>query len=193
MGLILASSSPSRKLVLARAGIPFMVVPSRINENINISLRPRRFVQTLANRKAKVVAADHPKDVVIGCDTVVWFENQIIGKPKDEEDAFSMLRQLCGHTHYSYTGVCIIGNGYFRTTCSRVSLSFYNLTDQQIRAYLKTGEYKWKAGGYSSQEGGAAFLERINGDPSSVLGLPLSKVLILLREIAPELKGVLDS
>ena len=104
-----------------------------------------------------------------------------------------MLRRLCGHTHYSYTGVCIIGNGYFRTTYTRVSPSFNKLTDQRIRAYLKTDEYKWKAGGYSSHEVGAAFLKRINGDPSSVLGLPLSKVLNLLREIAPELKGILDS
>ena len=190
MELILASSSPSRKSVLARAGIPFRVVPSRINENIDNSLQPHRFVQTLANRKAKAVAADYPEDVVIGCYTIVWFENQIIGKPIDEKYAFAMLRRLCGHTHYSYTGVCIIGNGYVRTTYSRASLSFYNLTDQQIRAYLKMGEYKWKAGGYSSQEGGAAFLRKINGDPSSVPGLPLSKMLNLLREIAPDLKAI---
>ncbi len=192
MELILASTSPSRKAVLALSGISFKVVPSNAEKVIDQSQPPHKIVIGLARLKAERVAQDYPDDVVIGCDTIVWIEGRILGKPADAEAAFEMLRLLCGRTHYSYTGVCIRRGRKIKTFSSKVTIAFHDLTDAQIRAYLQTGEPFGKAGAYSSQEGAATFLKKINGNPTSVLGLPLSQLMIELDRIAPELKGILS-
>ena len=190
--LILASTSQSRKTVLELSGIPFKVVPPKVKEVIDPGQPPQDIVMELARLKAESVASDYPDDVVIGCDTIVWIDGRILGKPDNEEEAFEMLRLLCGRTHYSYTGVCICRDGKNRIFSSTAAIKYYDLKDSQIRAYLKTGEWKGKAGAYSSQEGAATFLEKIDGNPSSILGLPLSQLIIELNSIAPSLKGILD-
>lgn len=192
MELILASTSPSRKAVLALSGIPFKVVPSNVPEVIDHSQPPREIVKGLAKLKADKVAQLFPDDVVVGCDSIVWIDGHILGKPLNEDEAFEMLRLLCGHTHYSYTGVCIRRGLKTRTFSSKVAITFYDLTASQIRAYIQTGESIGKAGAYSSQEGAATFIKKLNGNPSSVLGLPLSQLMIELEKIAPELKGILN-
>lgn len=191
--MILASTSPSRKAVLALSGIPFKVVPSNIEEIIDPSQPPHEIVMGLARLKTDSVAQDYPKDVVVGCDTIVWIEGRILGKPADADAAFEMLRLLCGRTHYSYTGVCIRRGRKIKSLFSKVAIDFYDLTDAQIRAYLQTGESFGKAGAYSSQEGGATFLKKISSNPTSILGLPLSQLMIELNRIAPELEGILSN
>ncbi len=192
MELILASTSPSRKAVLALSGIPFKIVPSNAEEVIDQRQPPDKIVMELAKLKAEKVAQDYPDDVVIGCDTIVWINGRILGKPADAEAAFEMLRLLCGRTHYSYTGVCIRRGRKIKTFSSKVAIEFHDLTDAQIRSYVQTGESFGKAGAYSSQEGATMFVKTINGNPTSILGLPLSQLMIELDKIAPELKGILS-
>ena len=189
IALILASSSSSRRELLALSGLEFTVVKSDVDEIIESGLTPQKIVMSLARQKAQAVAAHYPQDVIIGCDTLVWIDGQILSKPADEESAFQMLRLLCGNTHYSYTGVCLISGNKERRFYEKTAIEFYPQSDAQIQAYVQTGESMGKAGGYSIMEGAATFARTVNGNFTSVLGLPLSRLLLELNEFYP---GLMD-
>ncbi len=173
--LILASASPRRRELLELAGYDFRVVTSEVEEIINPQLEPNELVMSLAEQKAGAVAEKSPESAVIGADTVVVLDGRIMGKPKDEQDAIRMLKQLSGRVHDVYTGVCIViaGNAHSFFECTRVR--FCELCDDEIAAYVATGEPMDKAGAYGIQGKGCVLVEGIEGDYFNVVGFPVSR------------------
>jgi len=204
--IILASQSPRRRELLAQIGVPFTVEVSDTDENVS-GTEPHVIVQELARRKALAVASHHVGEAVyvIGADTIVVYEGEILGKPKNPADARRMLRELSGNVHQVYTGVCVIevsgdkggcgeyrdcarsGYGSVRETAFAEKTDVYvaPLTDAEIDAYIATGEPFDKAGSYGIQGIFARHIEKIKGDYTNVVGLPVGR---LWRE---KLKGIL--
>lgn len=202
--IILASASPRRKELLEQIGISFDICPAKGEEIITKEV-PHEVVEELASQKAKEVAgmvkayeASHeelmtPQDImVIGADTIVAYENQILGKPKDEADAFRMLSMLAGNTHSVYTGVSIVLLG----ASGKVGeLTFYEKTDvvmrqmeeEEIRRYIATGEPMDKAGAYGIQGKCAIYIDKINGDYNNVVGLPVAAIYRELKKLGIDL------
>lgn len=198
--IILASASPRRKELLEQIGLTFDICPAKGEEVITKTI-PAEVVKELASQKAKEVAAmvksyeeKHeelmtPQDImVIGADTIVAYEDQILGKPKDEEDAYRMLSMLSGNTHSVYTGVSIILLG----ASGKVGeLNFYEKTDvvmrqmdeNEIRRYIATGEPMDKAGAYGIQGKCAIFIDKIDGDYNNVVGLPIAAIYRELKKL----------
>lgn len=176
--IILASSSPRRKELLSNMGLDFSVCVSDADEStVSKEVPPYIYVQELAFLKAAAVAKDAAKNtVVIGADTIVVNNGEILGKPKDEEDAFTMLKSLSGKTHQVYTGYCVMRVSDAYTVCERVctDVTFKELSDEKIDGYIKTGEPMDKAGAYGIQGYGAMLIESINGDYFNVVGLPIN-------------------
>ncbi len=175
--LILASQSPRRKELLTLAGLPFSCEPSHADESIPNGMAPEDVPEYLAGRKAKDVFARHPDDVVLGVDTLVVLHGQILGKPKTPEEACGILRSLSGQVHRVYTGVDILSRERESTFTDVTKVEFYDLTEEEIRWYVSTGEPMDKAGAYGIQGKGALFVRRIHGDFYSVMGMPLAKVV----------------
>ena len=203
--IILASQSPRRRELLAQIGVPFTVEVSDTDENVS-GTEPAVIVQELARRKALAVASHHAGEAVyvIGADTIVVYEGEILGKPKDPADARRMLRELSGNAHQVYTGVCVVevpgdeggcgedsapqgGCRSIRETAfaERTDVFVAPLTDAEIDAYIATGEPFDKAGSYGIQGIFARHIEKIEGDYTNVVGLPVGR---LWRE---KLKGIL--
>ena len=178
--MILASASPRRKELLASMGISFTVVVADATEATEGS--PDEVVMENARRKAMAVAQLHPGRMVLGSDTVVCVEGHVLGKPKDKEDAFRMLRSLSGREHQVYTGVCLIKDGKNDVRCDKTDVYFASLTDDEIQAYILTGEPMDKAGAYAIQGIAGMYVEKINGSFSNVIGLPTSLVRQMLRD-----------
>ena len=174
--LILASGSPRRKELLETAGLDFKVIVADVDEKIPDGATPREAVKALALQKAQAVAKDYEQSIVIGADTVVVCDGEILGKPKDEDDAFNMLRSLSGCTHTVCTGVALINGTEIRNFCEVTEVEFYNLSDEEIKVYIKTGEPMDKAGAYGIQGKGCVLVKQIVGDYFNVVGLPVSKV-----------------
>ncbi len=172
---ILASQSPRRKELLTRAGYAFDIIVSEVDENIPNSLSPQDAVLLLARRKAEAVSAQYPGAVVLGCDTVVALDGRILGKPADAAEAKAMLLSLSGNTHTVYSGVCVTNGtettGFFTAT----DVTFYPLAEATVDSYVATGEPMDKAGAYGIQGLGCVLVERIRGDYSNVVGLPLAE------------------
>ncbi|ANB59917.1 Maf family protein [Anoxybacteroides amylolyticum] len=179
--LILASSSPRRRQLLEMAGLRFDVLVSEIDEQIQSNESPEQIVQTLAVQKAKAVQPTNPNAYIIGADTIVVYNGQILGKPKTTEEAHEMLRALSGKTHDVFTGVAIISPHEETTFVEWTEVTFWELTEEEIAAYIETGEPMDKAGAYGIQGRGALFVKRIVGDYYAVMGLPLAKTV---RELA---------
>jgi septum formation protein len=176
MKVILASGSPRRRELLTQADIEYEVCPADIEENTNETL-PAKVVEDLSRQKAMAVAADHVGQIVLAADTVVAFDDKILGKPADEEDAFRMLTELSGRTHQVYTGVTIVAeDGSIKTFSECTDVTMYENSEEQIRAYIESGEPMDKAGAYGIQGLGAVLVERISGDYNNVVGLPLARV-----------------
>ncbi len=175
MKLVLASKSPRRSEILKNAGIDFTVRVADADETIPNGIKPQDAVVFLAARKAMAVerASD---EVVLGADTVVVLENQVLGKPQNREDAFNMIKSLSGRTHSVFTGVCIIGEGHSMTFAEETKVEFLPLTDSEINAYIDTNEPYDKAGAYGIQGLASKFVRRINGDYFNVVGLPISAI-----------------
>ena len=177
--IILASASPRRKELLEQIGVRFEIRPSEGEENITLAA-PEDVVKELAYQKAAEVAATAGEDaVVIGADTVVALDRQILGKPKDEQDACRMLRMLQGNTHAVYTGVCVIRNGKTEARVSfyeKTTVTVYPMSQQEIQAYIASGEPVDKAGAYGIQGSFAAFIREIRGDYNNVVGLPVARL-----------------
>jgi septum formation protein len=176
--LILASTSPRRKLLLEMLGIEFEVRPSHIPEVLGLDEAPRQFALRLSREKALAV----PGDLVLGADTTVLLGNTLLEKPVDEADALRILRQLQGNTHEVITSIALVSNGLVRQATDITQVTFRPADDAYLRAYIATGEPMDKAGAYGIQGYGAALIERINGDFFGVMGLPVRLVLQLLGE-----------
>lgn len=186
--LILASASPRRKEILKNVGLEFEVLVSDTDEeSIKAENLPvPMYVQELALLKASSVAKMKIADdsLIISADTVVCADGKILGKPKDDEDAFRMLKMLSGKCHSVFTGVCVMRTKNAFSVCGSVETKVYfkNLSDEQINSYIKSGESKDKAGAYGIQGIGSLLVEKIDGDYFNVVGLPVSKLSEILRE-----------
>jgi len=176
MSLILASASPRRRELLARFGVPFATDPAGGPEVPPAGADARETVAALSAGKASLCAARHPGDLIIGADTVVELGGTILGKPRDEEDAFSMLRALSGNMHRVWTGVTLARDSELITGVEMTSVFFRPLSDREIRAYIASGEPMDKAGAYGIQGLASLFVERIDGDYFNVVGLPLCRL-----------------
>ncbi|KEK26379.1 Maf family protein [Bacillus gaemokensis] len=180
--LILASGSPRRKELLELANVPFEIVVSEVEETIGAYSSPSDIVMSLALQKASAVAEDHDDCVVLGADTIVTYESRILGKPSDEAEAKEMLQLLSGKTHEVYTGVALISKEKTVTFYERTEVTFWELTAEEIDAYIRTKEPLDKAGSYGIQGKGAIFVQHIQGDYYSVVGLPISRLVRELKQ-----------
>lgn len=186
MQLILASQSPRRKELLGLFRIPFDIRVADIDEAMDSEKPAQQEVARVSYAKAAAVAHG-PEDVVIAADTIVVCAGQILGKPRDEADAFRMLRLLSGRDHQVMTGMTVL-RGDRAVTCTEITdIHFRELTDREIRAYIRTGEPMDKAGSYGIQGGAALFAEKMSGDYYNVMGLPVCRLGQILKQIAPEL------
>ncbi len=172
--LILASKSPRRKELMEYIGEEFEIASAQVDESYDESLSPCEVVEYLS--KIKAMPLKNEKDIVIGADTVVATDNKILGKPKDEDDAFLMLKTLSGKEHKVYTGVTLIKGEKTKTFSVETKVYFYPLTDEEIKEYIKTGEPMDKAGAYGIQGKGCLLIEKIDGDYFNVVGLPVSRL-----------------
>ncbi|HVI09156.1 MAG TPA: Maf family protein [Candidatus Binatia bacterium] len=182
--LVLASASPRRQELLRHAGIPFTVAPANIDETPRPGESARDCAERLAREKSLAVFRTRPDDYVLGADTVVVVDEEILNKPVDAEDAGRMLRLLSGRTHAVITGVCLLGPA-FPCAGSRSETTLVTMTEiseQEIRDYIKTGEPMDKAGAYAIQGMASRWIPRIEGDYSNVVGLPVAMVYGMLRE-----------
>lgn len=180
MRIVLASASPRRKELLSRLYDTFIIDPAKIDETLPDDIGAEFAPLFLSAAKADEVASRHKNDLVIAADTVVVCGRRILGKPKDREDAKRMLKALSGVEHKVLTGCCISYKGENIGFTSESYVRFYPLTDEEIEAYLDTGEPMDKAGAYGIQGEGALLIENIDGDYYGVIGLPIAR---LKREI----------
>ncbi|MFD3449555.1 Maf family protein [Microbacteriaceae bacterium 4G12] len=179
--LILASGSPRRKELLEHLQMPFSIVTSQVEEVVDPKLTPSEVVMSLALQKAADVAKEYSDHIVLGADTIVTYNSLILGKPTNKEEAVHMLRMLSGNTHEVFTGVAFVLGEQVHTFYERTEVTFWELTDDEIRAYVETGEPLDKAGSYGIQGLGAVLVKRISGDYYSVVGLPISRVVRELK------------
>lgn len=178
--IILASASPRRQELLKQINIRHQIQIVDIDETPHSDESPYDYVQRLAIEKATAcVQKFHPKLPVLAADTSVVFNGKIMGKPKDENDAFTMLRELSGNTHQVFTAIALFGQKQ-HAALSITDVTFKTLSDAEIRAYWHSGEPLDKAGSYAIQGVASAFIERINGSFSGVMGLPLFETAQLL-------------
>ena len=190
--LVLASASPRRRDLLAGAGLRFEIVPADVAEEARAGEAPRALVERLASEKAASVRdrlPARPRRLVLGSDTVVVLDADILGKPRDPEHAVAMLRRLAGRTHTVWTGVAVATTGAaalcVRSVESRVTL--HPVGEAELRAYVATGEPLDKAGSYALQGQGRRLVSRVDGSESNVIGLPLEETLELLAAAGLEL------
>ena len=181
---ILASQSPRRQALLDRIGVPFQVQVSPADEALAEPKPPSAVVQTLAQRKVRPVASEHPSALVLAADTVVTHDGEILNKPEDPSHAREMLRRLSGTTHTVHTGIALAQAATDReaTAGEGTDVRLAPLSDAEIRAYVESGSPMDKAGGYGIQDHTAPFfVERIEGDYYNVVGLPLRRLYQTLR------------
>jgi len=190
--LVLASASPRRQELLRNAGIPFTVYPANIPELPRAEESPRACAERLAREKARAVLRQQPGKLVLGADTIVVVDREILGKPRDEADAMHMLRLLSGRTHQVITGVCLVGTlrtehqkleAGFEDTRSETTLVYMTtLSAEDINSYIASGEPMDKAGAYAIQGTASRWIPRIEGDYFNVVGLPVALVQRMLQE-----------
>lgn len=179
--LVLASSSPRRVELLAQIGIvPDQIDPADIDETPLKAEMPSRLAQRLATSKAAVVAERHPQDVVLAADTVVAVGRRLLEKPLDEAEARRFLKLLSGRNHRVFTGIAVISDSRTSWRVVDTRVTFKTLSDAEIEAYVASGEWRGKAGGYGIQGCAAAFIQRIVGSHPAVMGLPLYEASNLL-------------
>ena len=182
--LVLASASPRRVTLLRQVGAEFTVEDPGPDRAWPGSAEPRHGVRALALEKAVKVAARRPGAVVIGADTVVVLRGVRLGKPQDRTEAVSMLRRLHGRSHEVWTGIAVVKDGEKRTAAECARVRFMRLTESEIDCYVATGEPLDKAGGYGIQGVAAQFVRGIEGDYSTVVGLPLARLRQVLADFA---------
>jgi septum formation protein len=190
--LVLASASPRRQELLRNAGIPFTVYPANIPELPLAEESARACAERLAREKARAVLRQQPGQLVLGADTIVVVDSEILGKPRDEADAMRMLRLLSGRTHQVITGVCLVGTlrtenqkleaGFEDTRSESTLVSMTTLSAEDIHSYIASGEPMDKAGAYAIQGTASRWIPRIEGDYFNVVGLPVALVQRMLQE-----------
>lgn len=184
--IILASKSPRRKELLERLNLNFEIIVSQVDEDSFKENTPYELVERLAYEKANSILQLTDKDsIIIGSDTVVVFDNQILGKPNDEHQALIYLKKLSGKRHFVYSGIAILDSKTNKKYVTHEVTEVYmkELNDEEISSYIKTGEPLDKAGAYGIQGVGSIFIEKIVGDYYNVMGLPLNKLYRGLNEI----------
>jgi len=193
--LVLASASPRRQELLRNAGVPFVVQSTDIPEVPQEREAPRAFAERMAREKTLTVSRQRPADYILGADTIVVVDAQILGKPRDRADAVRMLRLLSGRHHQVITGVCLVGpddrgleTGFEDIRSETTLVTMEALSDADIHSYVSTGEPMDKAGAYAIQGRASRWVSRIEGDYFNVVGLPVSLVYKMLRA-----RGVIES
>lgn len=189
--IILASASPRRKELLEQIGIQFKVVKSSVEEVIT-ETEPDKVVMELSGQKAEDVAAglnDRKDRIVIGADTIVFCQGKILGKPKDESDAFAMLEGLAGKSHSVFTGVTLLIGDRMISFAEETKVNVKDMTHEEIRRYIATKEPMDKAGSYGIQGRFAAFVSGIEGDYNNVVGLPVSRIYTELTKNGVDIYG----
>ena len=179
--LVLASASPRRQELIKLIDEEIIICPSDADESYSADTPAESVPEILAVRKAAEVAKKYPNDTVIGSDTSVIIENEILGKPKDAEDAARMLKLLSGKTHKVITGCAIFRNGKSVSFSETTEVEFYPLSDADINGYIATNEPFDKAGAYGIQGKGSLLIKGINGDYFNVVGLPVAKLNKVLK------------
>ena len=182
-GLILASASPRRRELLAQLAVPFSVIPADIDESPLPDEVPRAYTMRVAYAKAQHIAQQFPTAVVLGADSIVVLDQQILGKPRDVEEARHMLTRLSGREHHVLTGVAVLHQARQFVAVDAVStlVRFHPLSASVIEPYIATGEPMDKAGAYAIQGAGAAFVASWDGCYTNVVGLPLRRTATLLQ------------
>lgn len=181
---VLASASPRRRQLLELIGIDFRVQPSHADESADGSLAPDELVRQIAARKSRSVGRELDDALVLGADTIVVLDGEVLGKPQDEADARHMLRRLSGNTHVVYSGIALYAAGADRMVdaAAATRVTFDDLSDDEIAAYVADGSPMDKAGAYGIQDDrGALFVARIDGDYYNVVGLPLNLLYRTLK------------
>jgi septum formation protein len=181
--VILASQSPRRRELLTLVGITHEVRPADIDEVYLPGEVPSEHAERLARGKCAVIAERERDALVIGSDTIVVVDGEVLGKPKDDGDAAHMLRRLSGRSHIVVTAVAVAWRGEIRSAVEEVNVTFHSLSDDDITAYIATREPMDKAGAYGIQGFGATIVERVDGDYFAVMGLPLQLLVRVLREL----------
>ncbi len=185
--IYLASASPRRQELLRQLGIAFEAVPSNLHEECAAGESPEQYVTRVALDKARHVAGQlrqraMPPHPVLGADTEVVLDGEILGKPKDRDHGLAMLKRLAGRTHEVLTGIAVLRDGADRTALSRSVVTFAPLDEATIRRYWDSGEPLGKAGGYAVQGKAAAFIARIEGSYSGIMGLPLYELSRIMED-----------
>jgi septum formation protein len=189
--IILASASPRRQELLRNAGISFIVKPADIDETALAGESARACAERLAREKALTVFKSEPRSYVLGADTIVVVDEAMLGKPRNAADAARMLRLLAGRTHEVITGVCVVGPGdqgqglgdsKIQGASASTLVTMCEISEDEIREYVATGEPMDKAGAYGIQGIASRWIPRIEGDYSNVVGLPVARVYAMLRE-----------
>ena len=180
--IILASQSPRRKQLLEMLGVSFDIQPADIDEQINPNNDLVKEIEKLSYQKAYHVFKDHKDALVIGSDTIVKIDNEVLGKPKDYANAKQMLEKLSDNTHEVVTGCTILVNDTVETFSSIAKVTFYPLTKQEIDDYIKTNEPMDKAGAYAIQGLGAKLVKSIEGDYYTIMGLPIGELYQRLKK-----------
>lgn len=181
--LILASASPSRKMLLEQAGLDFEVVVSGVDETVPSDYTPAQTVEALAQRKGQAVQALRPEAPIIAADSVVSIDGLILGKPKDDEAAKATLRRLSGRTHELITGVCLLINGRMDLFHQVTRVTFYPLTEEEIAEYVALGESRGRAGAYGIEGIGVVLVQSIQGDYPNIVGLPVAETIRRLHKL----------
>jgi len=181
--VVLASASPRRRQLLNLIGIAHEVRPANIDETMRPRETPRRHAERLAREKASASAKPDPDLITIGADTIVVVNRKILGKPRDTDDAARMLALLSGREHVVTTAVAVSRGEKLRSAVEEVRIKFRRLRDDEIETYIATGEPMDKAGAYGIQGYGATIVERIEGDYFAVMGLPIVRLVGLLRDV----------
>lgn len=182
MQIVLASASPRRQELLRQVGLSFVVEPSNVNEDVAEPMSPAQLVEHLALTKAREVASRRPSAIVLGADTIVVVDGQVLGKPVDRADAIGMLERLADREHQVMTGVALVQDGREIVSHEVTAVRFGPLTREQIERYVDSGEPMDKAGAYGIQGRAAALIHSIAGDYFTVVGLPLYRTLQMLSQ-----------
>lgn len=181
--VILASASPRRRELLTLVGIEHEVQPADIDESLLPGELPAAHAERLARAKARTIAAREPHAVVIAADTIVVVDGDVLGKPRSKDEAHAMLRRLSGRTHTVLTAVAVARGELTESAVESVEVTFRALKDEELPAYIATGEPMDKAGAYGIQGYGATIVERVDGDYFSVMGLGLRRLIELLARV----------
>lgn len=179
--IILASQSPRRRDLLAKAGVPFSIVVRDTEELKDAALPPQKLCLHNARAKAEAVFREHPDSTIIGADTLVFLDRRPLGKPRDGEEARSMLRMLSGRTHHVCTAVSIHSPLGMKNLAVLTEVTFRTLTEADIRRYMDLVNVMDKAGSYAFQEHGEMIISSVRGDTDNVIGLPVREVMECLR------------